>query len=172
MNEDNKFNLDKELKGSFDLESLKLTSKKIAQAKKEEEEKKLEIDTNTTEIPTKDDSTLLEELSKFANEAGEQMKSKEAIRQKVEEETKKTKENNRYIIIGVVLALIIIGIFIFSGVDKGASKASKRTPANVVKSDNEFGSVNNDFQKSNYGGGGGYVKSEDSQASGFESNPM
>jgi len=173
MNEDNKFNLDKELGGSFDLESLKLTSRKISKAKKEEENKEEIIENiGATEIPTQDDSTLLEELSKFANEAEEQMKSKEAIRQKVEQETKKNKENNKYIFIGFGLAIVIIFIFVFSGIDRSSIKGDKRTPANIVKSDNEFAPTSNSFQESNYGGGGGFVKSENTNSNGFESNPM
>lgn len=128
----------------------------------------------TTDNKKAEESKLLNELSDLANQATKNIKQKEQDRKKAEIEKEKVKENNKYIIIGIIVAVLICFTIAFSSCGKHVNRhGGKTTPAN--KTINEF-SENSNQTKTNYNMPSGNNNSQRNRTTrnqnGFESNPM
>ncbi|MBQ0104678.1 MAG: hypothetical protein KBT47_01410 [Armatimonadetes bacterium] len=166
MNDDNKINLDQELGDSFlNLEDLNFNNLKDHDDNSEQTEHKNSNSQNT-------ETDLLKELNELANEATKKMEKREAERKKAEEDRVKTKEQQKYIIIGLILAVLICFVFAFSSC--GKKPKHKNTPSNRTKTHNNFSSSNTmpDFNTSNTSSSSAAGPVSMPQGSGFETNPM
>lgn len=128
----------------------------------------------TTDDKKVEESKLLNELSDLANQATKNIKQKEQERKKAEIEKEKVKENNKYIIIGIIVAVLICFTIAFSSCGKHVTRrGGKTTPAN--KTIHEF-SGNSNKIKSNYNMPSGNNNTQRTRSTknqnGFESNPM
>lgn len=133
-----------------------------------------EKNNKTTDNNKIEESKLLNELSDLANQATKNIKQKEQERIKNEKEKEKVKENNKYIIIGIIVAVLICFTIAFSSCGKHVNRhGGKTTPAN--KTINEF-SGNSNQTRTNYNMPSGNSNTQRTRSTrnqkGFESNPM